>query len=90
MAAATYSELFNHVVIDRIISTVRSPNHRLSQIYGLQPGGSAVSDIGGEVFGWDIFDRTRKMSSGRLRNSGPATRKPNLVVTKTATVYRQY
>ena len=87
---ATFEQPFHHTVIDRLVSELQSPEHRFCNAYGLKPGGPATSNVGGRSFGWDIFNRTRRVAEGRLYNAGPASQAPNPVGRVDAQVYRQY
>lgn len=87
---STIDELFHYMTINRIVSRLQGPNHRLCQYYGLMPGGANTDDIGGEKFGWDLYDRTRQVATGRARGTGPAARAPNKIGSVNATVYRSF
>lgn len=86
----TLDELFHYITINRIVSRLQGPTHKLTSYYGLAPGGPNVDDVGGEKFGWDLFDRTRNIATGRFRMTGPATAAPQKVGTVNATCYRMF
>ncbi len=86
----TLDELFHHITINRVISRLQGPSHKLTSFYGLNPGGPNTDDVGGDKFGWDIFDRTRNIATGRFRMTGPATAKPQSVGVVNATCYRMF
>lgn len=87
---ASLDQLFHHITINRIVSQLQGPTHKLTSYYGMGPGGANTDDVGGEKFGWDLFDRTRNIATGRLRASGPATATAQKVGTVNATCYRMF
>lgn len=87
---ATIDQLFHHITINRIVSQLLGPTHKMCQYYGCAPGGPNTDDVGGEKFGWDLFDRTRLIAPGRLRATGPATSAPQKVGSVNATCYRMF
>lgn len=88
--SGTIDQLFHHITINRIISRLLGPTHKLCSFYGTSPGGINTDDVGGEIFGWDLFDRTRMVAEGRLRATGPATTRPQKVGSVNATCYRMF
>ncbi len=90
MPISTIDDLFHFITINRIVSRIQGPTHRLMQFYGLGPGGPNVDDVGGEKFGWDLFDRTRRIVAGRARAAPPGQTHPQPVGNVTATCYRMF
>lgn len=85
---ATIEDLFSHIAIDRVVSTVRDKDYRMAKFYGMQVGGSAVDRVPGRKFGWDRFDVTRLIAQGRTPGSSAAQVALNPVGTVLATAYR--
>ena len=88
--AATIDELFHHITINRIVSELQGPSHRLCSYYGMKQGGPNTDDAGGSQFAWDLFNRTRLVPTGRLRGAGPSTAQAQKVGNVTATCYRSF
>lgn len=87
---ATIEDLFSHVVIDRVISRLRGPDYRMGNFYNVLPGQSAVDEVPGRKFAWDVFDNTRLIAQGRTPGSAAANVALNPVGTVLATAYRMY
>lgn len=83
-------QLLSSPTITRVISRVKTPQTRLQEFFGMQPGGPATNPAGGSVHAYDIFDKTRKLATGRSRGTGPATIAPNKVGQITVTLYRSH
>ena len=85
---ATLEDLFGHVVIDRVISRLRGADYRVANMYEMLPGQSAVDEVPGRKFGWDVFDNTRVIAQGRTPGSAAANVVLQPTGTVTATAYR--
>ena len=90
MPVASIDDMFHYIMINRIVSRLQGPTHKLTQYYGLGPGGANTDDVGGSQFGWDLFDRTRRIAPNRARAAGPGTSRPQTVGNVTATCYRMF
>ncbi len=90
MPVSTIDDIFHYITINRIVSRLAGPSHRLMTTYGLGPGGANTDDVGGSIFAWDLFDLTRKIAPGRARASGPSSSSPQSVGNVTATCYRMF
>lgn len=75
MAVALDSLLSSPVIAD-VISRIKTPMSRFQDFYGLGIGGRFTNPIGGKEFGWDIFDKTRNIATGRPFGTGPANVAP--------------
>ena len=73
MANVALSQILNAPVITRVISRLKTPMSKFQDFMGMGPGGSATSSPGGHFTGYDIFDKTRKIATGRAPGTGPAT-----------------
>ncbi len=85
---ATIEDLFTHVVIDRVITRLRGADYRVANMYEMLPGQSAVDEVPGRKFAWDVFDNTRVIAQGRTPGSAAANVSLNPVGTVLATCYR--
>lgn len=88
MPAVTLEQLLMAPVVTRVISTIKVPGERIQQWAGMQPGGPNVFRAGGHHTGWDVFDHTRKLATGRPPGTGPATVPKQRVGHVSATIYR--
>lgn len=86
----TLAQLLHPVSIRKVISTIATPLSRFQDFYGLSIGGRFNQDIGGEVFSWDIFDKTRTIATGRAPGTGPAKVTPQKIGQVTARAYRSH
>jgi len=85
---ATLETLTSNVFIRTVVSRTASPLSRFQDFYGLSPGGRFEDDIGGANFGWDVYDRTRNIASGRARGTAPVQKTPQTIGTVTGRFYR--
>jgi len=92
MATTTVSlnQLLSAPVVTRVISTIRTPQSKLQEFLGFQPGGANRNPVGGHYHGWDIFDKTRTIATGRPPGTGPATIAPQIIGHVHATLYRAH
>lgn len=90
MATVALHQLLGSVTVTRAISRIKTPLSRFQTFFGMQPGGSATTDIGGKNFGYDIFNRTRAIATGRPPGTGPASRAPQVVGHVSAAAYRAH
>lgn len=88
MADVTYQEMFATERITEVISRIKTPMSRFQDFMGMGPGGSNSNPVGGKYFGWDIFDRTRSIATGRPAGTGPASANRQIVGHKSASAYR--
>jgi len=79
MANVSTRELLSAPVVTKVISTIATPQQRIQNFLGLNPGSAAIEDVGGHDFSWDIFETTRELGNFRAPGSGPGTRKLNPV-----------
>lgn len=86
--ATTIENLFKHVNIDRVISTVLENDYRMAKYYGFLPGQANTDQFPGRTFGWDRFDVTRKVAQGRTPGSAAAQVDLNKVGSVVATADR--
>jgi Phage major capsid protein E len=87
---ATLEELLSPVTITEVISRIKTPKTRLQNFYGLGPGGTNSTPIGGDKFAFDIFDSTRKTAKGRAKGAGPATARRDPIGSVTGYFYRSH
>ena len=73
MAAISLHELLASTTVTRVISQLKRPNNKLQRFFGMTPGGPSSNPVGGHHAGWDRFDHTRTLATGRAPGSGPAT-----------------
>ncbi len=90
MANASFNQIMSAPQITRVISTIQTPQSRLQNFFGMNPGGWAENPVGGHFAGWDIFDKTRKMAQGRAPGTGPGTSAPQIVGHVSTTLYRSH
>jgi hypothetical protein len=90
MANVSLHQLLGTTVVTRAISRIKTPMSRLQQFFGMQPGGPAVNPVGGSMAGYDIFDRTRRIATGRPPFAGPANRAPQAIGHITLQMYRTH
>lgn len=89
MAVALH-QLLGSMTVTRAISRIKTPMSRLQTWMGMQPGGPANVDQGGDKFAYDIFDKTRAIATGRPPGTGPATRAPQKIGHVTVSAYRAH
>lgn len=90
MANVALHQLLGTMTVTRAISRIKTPMSRLQTFMGMQPGGPANVDQGGDKFGYDIFDKTRAIAMGRPPGTGPATRAPKSIGHVTVSAYRAH
>lgn len=90
MAILTYQQLLLQPVVTRVMSAIKTPMTHLQDFFGAGPGGPNVNQVGGHYFGWDQFDRTRKIATGRAPGAGPATATPQVLGHVNAQIYRSH
>jgi len=83
-------QLLGSTTVTRAISQIKTPMSRLQDFFGAGPGGPNTNQVGGKNFGWDIFDRTRSIATGRPPGTGPATIAPQVVGHVSAAAYRAH
>lgn len=83
-------QLLGSSTVTRAISQIKTPMSRLQDFFGAGPSGSATNQVGGKNFGWDIFDATRTIATGRPPGTGPATVAPQVVGHVSAAAYRAH
>jgi len=86
----TLRELLHPVAIRKVISTIATPLSRFQDFYGTGIGGPYNQDIGGDVFSWDIFDKTRKIANARPQGTGPERIIPQKIGQVSARAYRSH
>lgn len=79
MAVISFDQLLRSPVITRAISRIKTPQMRLQQFFGMEMGGSNIQQIPGDIYGWDIFDKTRDIATVRGKATGPATVSPQVI-----------
>jgi len=90
MANVSLHQLLGSTTVTRAISRTKTPMSRFQTFLGHQPGGTNNSDQGGKVFGYDVFNRSRTIATGRPSGTGPATRAPNVLGHVTVAAYRAH
>lgn len=90
MAQASLSQLLASSTIVKVVSTIKTPLSKLQNFFGMQIGGPNTRQIGGTTAGWDIFDMTRNIATGRAIGSGPASRRPQAVGRVDTAFYRAH
>ena len=90
MAAISLHELLASTTVTRVISQLKRPNNKLQRFFGMTPGGPSSNPVGGHHAGWDRFDHTRTLATGRAPGSGPATTAPNVVGHVPVQLYRSH
>jgi len=90
MANVALHQLLGSTTVTRAISRLKTPMSRFQNFLGTQPGGSAESDQGGTLFGYDVFNRSRTIATGRPPGTGPASRAPQVLGHVTASAYRAH
>jgi len=90
MATVSFDQILSAPVVTRVISQIKTPQTRFMDFYGLRPGGPNTDSPGGHHAGWDIFDRTRTIATGRAPGVGPATTIPKAVGHVSAAIYRAH
>jgi hypothetical protein len=86
----SFHQLFGAEIVTRVISRIKTPQTRIQDWMGMNPGGPASNTVGGDKFGWDIFDRTRTIAKGRPPGTGPSTIAPQKIGHQTASAYRAH
>lgn len=90
MAAISYNQLLSSPVVTRAISQIKTPQSRLVSEFGANPGGRNVNQVGGHYAGYDIFNKNRRIATGRAPGSGPATVAPQTLGHVPVTLYRAH
>lgn len=88
--AVALEQLISSPVISDVISRIKTPLSRFQDFYGLGIGGRFTNPIGGREFGWDIFDKTRKIATGRPFGTGPSSVSPRPVGNVMARPHRSH
>ena len=88
MANVALHQLLGSTTVTRAISRIKTPMSRFQQFFGMAPGGAGEVDQGGTLFGYDVFNRSRTIATGRPPGTGPATRSPQVLGHVTAAAYR--
>lgn len=88
--AITLAQLLKTEVITGTISRIKTPMSRLQDFFGMGPGGINTDQVSGRDIGWDIFDQTRLLATGRAPATGPARVTRNPVGHVSARCYRSY
>lgn len=76
MANVSTRDLLSAPVVTKVISTIATPQQRIQNFLGLNPGSASIEDVGGHSFSWDIYEHSRQLANFRAPSSGPGTRKP--------------
>lgn len=79
MPNVSLHQLLGTTIVTRAISRIKTPMDRFQRFFGMQIGGPNVNPVGGQSAGYDIFDRTRRIATGRPPMAGPANRAPQAV-----------
>lgn len=90
MADLTLHEMFASSTVTRAVSRLKTQLTRMQDFLGIGIGGPRAVDQGGDKFGYDLFERTRKIATGRPFGTGPATRAPQVVGHATISAYRTH
>lgn len=90
MATVSYAQLLSAPVVTRAISQIKTPQSRMQSWLNMQPGGSNVNQVGGHYAGYDIFNKTRSIASGRAPGSGPGSIAANVIGHVPVMIYRAH
>lgn len=87
---AVAHELLAPSVVTGIVSRIFTPGNTLQRLFNMQIGGSAVYQVSGRAWTYDIFDNVRTIAPGRAPATGPQNTAPNPVGRVTGTFPRSY
>lgn len=90
MAYVALHQLLASTTVTRVISRIPTPQNRFQKVLGLLPEGPNVNPVGGRQAGWDTFDKTRSIATGRPPGVGPTAIAPNPIGHVTATIPRAH
>lgn len=79
MANIAYNQLLSLPQVTRVVSTIKTPGSVFQQWLGFMPGGRNVTNIRGNMFAFDQFNKTRKIATHRPSGTGPATVTPQTI-----------
>jgi hypothetical protein len=88
VANVSLHKLLSIATITKAISRINTPGRRLQQHYGMLPNGSSVQQYGGQVFAYDVQNKTRQLLTARPSGAPAATTSKQKIGQVTVASYR--